>query len=638
MNDPTYTPDRKLSELPTIVPEEVSRSSSTVDQSPLSERATVLPSEVSGAESPLSERATVLPTDTGRGEVVVPTTAPASQQQLLAGRFRLLKELGKGGMGAVYLAQDELLKLQVAIKMLLPGKHSASAAERMKAEAALAIRLTHPGIMRIYDLHFDEAERFIVMEYLRGRPLDAVLAERGAVSVRETIEIAQQIAAGLDYAHNAGVVHRDIKPANIMLCYEQTVDSSGATAAATGERPLAKILDFGIAKAQADVRTGGTRAGTFGYMPPEQFLGKRYDRRADVFALGVMIYEMLTGELPFERSGAISPQARPKRIERFSSEVNLVLAKSVAWNAGDRWATAGNLVENLARALEKETGVEVRDVRPSSAKTVATMPTMDVGAAGLEKAIVHPTDGAPMVLVPSGPFPMGTDEGDPDEGPEHEITLSAFYIDVYPVTNARYAQFLNEVKTHQDDAGHLYLAIGEDTPIRQASGLYVVRDGTEDHPASHVSWFGAEAYCLWAGKRLPTEAEWEKAARGTDRRAYPWGNDEPAAPAAASTARCNANGIATATTPVDRFPDGASPSGCFDMAGNVLEWCADWFQSGYYARSRQNDPTGPPSGTDRVCRGGCFHYDAWSVRVTYRVNMDPAHLIQPTGFRCVMSA
>ena len=89
---------------------------------------------------------------------------------------------------------------------------------------------------------------------------------------------------------------------------------------------------------------------------------------------------------------------------------------------------------------------------------------------------------------------------------------------------------------------------------------------------------------------------------------------------------------------MDPFPDSASPCGCYDMTGNVLEWCADWFQSGYYARSPKQDPTGPPSGTDRVCRGGCFHYDSWSIRTTYRVNMDPAHLIQPTGFRCVMSA
>jgi formylglycine-generating enzyme required for sulfatase activity len=554
-------------------------------------------------------------------------------------------------MGAVHLAHDELLKLQVAIKLLLPGRHLAAAAERLRAEAALAIRLTHDNIMRIYDLHMSASEHFIVMEYLSGRPLDSVLAERGSLSVRETVQIAQQVAAGLDYAHNAGVVHRDIKPANVMLCLTQVSGAAagsgppthGATANAVAELMLAKILDFGIAKAQADVHTGGTRAGTFGYMPPEQFLGKRFDRRADVFALGVMIYEMLSGELPFDRSGAITPNARPKRLAQFSSEVNLALAKSVAWNPGDRWATAGSFVDALARALEKEApdAVRSRGSQPSAISLESTFAYTPTGAPAplsreLERTIVHPSDGAPMVLVPSGPFIMGTDEGEPDEGIEHEVTLSSYYIDVYAVTNARYAQFLNDVNTDRDDVGHLYVATGKDTPIELLGGRFVVKEGLEDHPVSHVSWFGAEAYCLWAGKRLPTEAEWEKAARGVDRRRYPWGNDEP--PAGTGNRFCNAVGFANGTTPVAHFADGASPCGCFDMSGNVLEWCADWFQAGYYARSPKKDPTGPASGTDRVCRGGCFHYDAWSVRVTYRVNMDPAHLIQPTGFRCVMSA
>jgi formylglycine-generating enzyme required for sulfatase activity len=356
-----------------------------------------------------------------------------------------------------------------------------------------------------------------------------------------------------------------------------------------------------------------------------------------VFALGVLAYELLTGELPFERSGAISPHARPKRIDRFSSEANLALAKAVAWNPGDRWASAGSFADALSRALEKESP-GVATISHRAAQATAAPASTELSSHAGEAFLVHPADGAPMVLIPAGPFRMGTNQGEPDEGPEHEVTLSAYYIDVYPVTNARFAQFLNEVRTHQDDSGHLYLAIGEDTPIRMVGGLYVAQSEFEDHPAAHVSWYGAEAYCLWAGKRLPTEAEWEKAARGKDTRTYPWGEEEPLSSASASNARCNANGYATSTTSVAQFPQGTSPYGCLDMAGNVLEWCADRFQSGYYARSPQRDPTGPQTGTDRVCRGGCYHFDAWSVRATYRVNMDPAHLIQPTGFRCAMSA
>jgi formylglycine-generating enzyme required for sulfatase activity len=638
MQEPSEKRERDLSQMPTMLPSELANSQSTASGPPS------LPA------GPLSDQGTVLPSEIVESKAE-PSAPDAPRGDLLAGRYRLLKELGKGGMGTVYLAQDELLKLQVAIKTLLPGKQSSGALERMRAEAALAIRLSHASVTRVYDLHFTDADRFIVMEYLRGRPLDAVLAERGALPVHETLEILQQVAAGLDYAHSAGIVHRDIKPANIMLSWADArpnaasgasgagAESQRATAAGaeSGARPLAKILDFGIAKAQADVRTGGTRAGTFGYMPPEQFLGKRYDRRADVFALGVMAYEMLTGELPFERAGAITPQARPKRIERFSSEVNLVLAKSVSWNAGDRWSSAGSFVDALGQAISKGAGADWSS-RPTAPEFGTNLATVRPATVALEATIVHPTDGALMVLVPIGPFTMGTDDGDPDEGPAHSVVVGSFYIDVYPVTNGRYAQFLNEVKTHQDDSGHLYLAIGTETPIRMAGGLYVVQEGLEDHPAAHVSWYGAEAYCLWSGKRLPTEAEWEKAARGADRRPYPWGSASPDQPDAEGNPRCNASGFATSTTPVDAFPNSGSPYGCFDMVGNVMEWCADWFQAGYYALSPRQDPVGPMSGSDRVCRGGCYHFDAWSMRATYRINMDPAHLIQPTGFRCAMNA
>lgn len=576
--------------------------------------------------------------------VMTPVETPRPSQHLFADRYRILKELGRGGMGAVYLAHDTVLDVQVAVKTLLSGRDTARAAEAMRREASLTVRLTHPNIMRIYDVHLSGTDQFIVMEYIPGRTLESLLRERTVLRREEVIEISGQVAAGLDHAHDSGVIHRDIKPANVMLVKRASPANATDPQA---ESYVAKVLDFGIAKAQVDVRTGGTRAGTFGYMPPEQFLGKRYDRRVDVFALGVMTFEMLAGHQPFEEYGAYSPQVQPARAKELSSEINLILHKAVKWNPADRWATAGAFLDALTQALRKGTATSL------SVPTFETAPSPDTATAEMEsvaglarkpkaeatspitvpRSIVHPTDGAPMILVPPGTFHMGTGEGEPDEEPEHAVTLSAYYIDVYPVTNARFAQFMNEARSHQDDSGHIYIQLGPHTPIHIVGGRYVVQEALEDHPVSHVSWFGAEAYCLWAGKRLPTEAEWERAARGSDRRAYPWGNEPPAA----ESRRANCGGYANATTAIGSFQD-ASPVGCHEMSGNVLEWCADWFSSKYYRQSPKQDPQGPARGTDRVCRGGCFHFDSYSVRVTYRVNMDPAHLFEPTGFRCVMSA
>ncbi len=574
-------------------------------------------------------------------------TTQAETTQLLAGRYRILKELGRGGMGSVSLAFDEVLKLNVALKMLLQDREILAGLERMRREAALAIRLTHPNITRIYDIHYSDPLHFIVMEYVEGRSLDRLLADRGTIRPVEVVDIVRQVADGLDYAHDAGVLHRDIKPPNIMLA-TRPQQARGET---EGERFAVKILDFGIAKAQEDVRTGGTLAGTLGYMAPELLLGYRYDRRVDVFALGVMTFELLTGRRPFAGRGAFTPQDRPRRADELSSEVNLILHRAIAFNPAERWMTAGAFVAALSRAILKgdaatrEPDQQLPETIAEAAGGVSGSPCLSVAdghvpaavnSATLEylspKSRIHATDGTPMVLVPKASFQMGCDDGEPDEAPRHLVELSSYYVDVYPVTNLRFAQFLNEVKTHLDDAGRPYIALGPDKAIRLVGGRYVVSEGMDDHPAIHVSWFGAEAYCKWSGKRLPTEAEWEFAARGTDGRTFPWGNSSPES----TNPVANCNALSNNTTPVGSFQD-ASPFGCHDMAGNVLEWCADWYSEDFYRRSPPRDPLGPPRGTKRVCRGGCYHYDSYSVRSSYRVNMDPAHLFEPVGFRCAVS-
>jgi formylglycine-generating enzyme required for sulfatase activity len=234
-----------------------------------------------------------------------------------------------------------------------------------------------------------------------------------------------------------------------------------------------------------------------------------------------------------------------------------------------------------------------------------------------------------LVRVPAGEFLMGSDlakdeKVDDWERPQHRVYLSEFYIGKYPVTNGQYAAF---VKATQHEApGHW--RGGEIPP------------GKENHPVVYVSWHDAVAFCQWLSQetdqsfRLPTEAEWEKAARGTDGRIYPWGNEWD------ETKLNSAEAGLRATTPVGQYsPDGDSPYGCADMAGNVWEWCADWFGYEYWFRSKSTvkDPQGPEEGTLRVLRGGAFAARRGFVRCAYRYRDYPYPRHGSCGFRVVVS-
>ena len=240
-----------------------------------------------------------------------------------------------------------------------------------------------------------------------------------------------------------------------------------------------------------------------------------------------------------------------------------------------------------------------------------------------------------FIQIPAGKFIMGSDKSKDedardDELPQHNVTLSAYWIGKHSVTNLQYQAFVQ--------------AKGVSAPKHWQDGQ--IPAGKENHPVVNVSWLEAEAFCQWASERLragapaalakkvrlPTEAEWEKAARGMDGRLYPWGDPAP------TITMCNYTEVVKDTTPVGQYsPQSDSPYGCVDMAGNVWDWTADWYNPTYYQASPKRNPQGPETGQARVLRGGAMNSLDILIRCAARTRFAPTLLYNNIGFRCAAS-
>jgi sulfatase modifying factor 1 len=244
-----------------------------------------------------------------------------------------------------------------------------------------------------------------------------------------------------------------------------------------------------------------------------------------------------------------------------------------------------------------------------------------------------------MVLIPEGSFLMGSEEGSEFEKPVHDVHLDAYYMDATPVTNAQFAAFV-EATGYRTTAERLERILtiqegGAQSP--EASWRTFATRGREDHPVTYVSWYDASAYAKWVGKRLPTEAEWEKAARGgVEGKRFPWGDESPG-DGRANWNRRQSEDEPTPTLPVRSFPPNGY--GMYDMVGNVWEWCADWYVDPYYVVSEARNPKGPDVGEYRVRRGA-----SWNVREDFRLRCSNRGAMLPDrawpnlGFRCAASA
>jgi formylglycine-generating enzyme required for sulfatase activity/predicted Ser/Thr protein kinase len=634
-----------------------------------------------------------------------------SPNTILRDRYRIIHQLGKGGMGAVYQAMDENLSCVVAVKETFAANDEQRRAFRREAE--LLANLSHFALPRVMD-HFNHGDgQFLVMQYVPGHDLSELLELREQpFSVAKVLGWADQLLDALEELHSSDppIIHRDIKPANLKVTPKGKV----------------LLLDFGLAKgfagqmstAAAESQGKSIYGYTPHYAPIEQMRGAGTDPRSDLYSLAATMWTLLTGKVPPDalsrvaekEDGNADPLLSAHEINPGVPEpISKLLNRAMALNRNQRPATAAEMrnalrdaaeteVERPTLILERPNALESSSVpsapplkstikvpeplqsSPSNPHYVPTMPAVSppalqswedymssstasssAGEAGKgrgsqkrialivasvlvvaiaivvvgwsgwrpwageqsgsagpaqpnqergENVTVNPAAPAGMVYVPGGEFMMGrnaSDGGDEYERPAHNVTVKPFFIDQYEVTNDDYAKFVKETN-HRP-------------PSNWANGSYPAGAGRK--PVIDVAWDDGNDFAKWAGKRLPTEEEWEFAARGTDGRRYPSGNDWKPGDANADSANAGLVDVGTYK--------GKSPFGAYDMVGNAWEWTA----SKLIAYPGGKLPQLPPDNV-RVIRGGSYDESANEATTTYRGFLKASgDNYDKTGFRCV---
>jgi formylglycine-generating enzyme required for sulfatase activity len=307
------------------------------------------------------------------------------------------------------------------------------------------------------------------------------------------------------------------------------------------------------------------------------------------------------------------------------------LAGINAWirqSDGNPTPPATNQVVANTRTLDAPLNTATAALKTSIPTRVPTRAATPAPTRGVGSTMVSTKDRMTLVYVPAGQFTMGSANFRADEQPVHSVYLDSYWIDQTEVTNEMYALCVSAGSCNE--------------PLNKTSQYmsdYYGNSAFENHPVIWVDWNKAKTYCEWAGRRLPTESEWEKAARGTDGRTYPWGEESPIGPGLYLLNYSHTSGD---TEAVGGYPDGASPYGALDMAGNVWEWVNDWYSETYYTNSPTSNPPGPDSGQYHVLRGGSwklgYPMNYHLVRSAYRNWDNPSNSFYTIGFRCAMDA
>ncbi|MDB4906151.1 MAG: hypothetical protein JWO05_935 [Gemmatimonadetes bacterium] len=539
--------------------------------------------------------------------------------------YEVQRALGEGGFAVVFLVRDLSLKRDLAVKVLSPDMISSrSVLERFRREAETVAQLSHPNIVPLHFIGQQGDLLYLAMQCVDGGSIGDRAKAEGQLPVQDVTRVISEVAAALAHAHKRGVIHRDIKPANVLV---------------DAESGRCLVTDFGIARveAAAQLTATGMMLGTPAYLSPEQVTGEQADHRVDIFALGVMAYELLAGRVPFD--GATPMAAMMKRLAGppeplatiradVPAQLDAVIARCLAADPAERFQSANDVI----RALGGEavtTGTRSTMSAPVARRPerrvamligLAAVVVLALGAAfyaverapkkgAVEQAGSAAAIVAPFIAIGGGSYVMGSNRGPAIAKPQHVVMVKPFQIERTEVTVGAYAAYVADRRVPAPWEG-----TAPDSRL----------------PVTRVTWAEADRYCGWKyprGGRLPTEEEWEAAARGAEARDYPYGSELDDSRTNTASAR------RSAPAPVGSFRRGDTPEGLEDMSGNVWEWTSTPMHA---------YPGAPPLADSlsryRVIRGGAFDTSdslatTW-MRGYLSKSARPADLPN-TGFRCV---
>jgi formylglycine-generating enzyme required for sulfatase activity len=619
----------------------------------------------------------------------------------ILGDYTVIKQVGQGSLGSVYLAEHRFMKKHYILKVL-PEELSSdrSFIQRFEEDISLISTLDHDNIVKIHNVSYSHGQYFLVTDCVvdelgETTNLTQYMIARGKrLEEEELIRLLKQIAEALDYAHGKKLVHRGLKLNNILVGKKpgaqidlylsdfglSRIIGAGAVLTRTYKN-VAEAL--GVGAALSTTKTGQERYApsieniklvplhasflqNYAFLAPEQKrldAQKTVDSKADCYAFGVLTYYLLMNEFPegvFEMPSERLDfrwnwdsliknclQSDPiNRPEFLMEELEKIQKPAVQAHFSQSVIPPVILKEENPSEVQifeqknlKHEEVHQGGLRPILRTTQLERPQTDPDPAAVfqidttvksykpefkEVKNIQPllTD---MAVIPGGTFFRGSNDGNRDEMPRHQVSLASYAIDIHPVTNEQFVRFL-EIMGGEKDSNHQDIIRMRDSRIKRSGGKLSIESGYAKHPVVGVTWYGAVAYAKWVGKRLPTEAEWEIAARGSKENAlYPTGDD---------IEKTQANFFSSDTTSVMSYAP--NEYSLYDMVGNVYEWCQDWYGYNYYEISIQEpeNPKGPLQGVYRVLRGGCWKSLKEDLRCSRRHRNNPGTVNGTYGFRC----